>query len=63
MVSLIELARLEKALEYEEHWPQLRVLLQQLFDEFDAVNAILTIETNVDVDRRLFVFQFDDNFT
>ena len=60
MVRLVELARLEEALEDEEHGPQLRVLLQQLLDELDTVDAILTVEADVDVDGSLFVPELDD---
>ena len=60
MVRLVELARLQEAFKDEEHRSQLRVLLQQLFDEFDTINAILSVEANVDIDRCLFVLQLDD---
>ena len=60
VVRLVELARLQETFEDEEHRSQLRVLLQQLFDEFDTINAILSVEANVDIDRCRLVLQLDD---
>ncbi len=50
MISFIELARLEKALKDEEHGPEFGVFLEKLLDELDAVDAVLPVETNVDID-------------
>ena len=60
VVGLVELARLEEALEDEEHGPELWVLFEQLLDQFDAIDAILAVEANVDIYGRLFVLQLDD---
>lgn len=56
MVRFIQLPRLQEALQYEEHRPQLWVLFEELFDKLDAVNAVLAIEADVDIYGRLFVF-------
>ena len=60
MVRLVELARLEEALEDEEHGPQFGELFEQLLDKLDTVDAVFAIKANIDVDRGQLVFQLDD---
>ena len=64
MVSFIELARFEEALQDKEHWSEFGVLFEKLFDQFDAVDAVFAIEADVHVDTGLFVFELDNwNFS
>ena len=60
MVRLVQLTALQEAFEDEEQRPQLRILFQKLFDQLDAVDSILPVKTDVDIDRGQLVLQFDD---
>jgi len=60
MVGFIKLSRFKEALQHEKQWSQLRVFTHELLDEVHAVDPVLSIERNVDVDAGLLICQLYD---
>ena len=50
MISFVQLARLEEALKDQEHGSEFGVFLEKLLDELDTVDAVLPVETDVNID-------------
>ena len=62
MVSFVQLTWFKEALKNEEHRAKLWVLLKKLLDELDAVDAILSIKTNIDIYRSQFILQLNNRY-
>jgi len=59
MVCLVQLTRLQEALDYDEERAELRELYKELANQMNAINAVCPVKREVDVYFGSLVLQFN----